>query len=49
MTGSTTVITVVLPVMSGPENSQNKRLLDMWMTYDDDDNDEIIMMINFSS
>jgi hypothetical protein len=36
-------------VTGGPENSQNKWLLDMWMTYDDDDDDEIIMMINFSS
>jgi hypothetical protein len=33
-------------VTSGPENSQNKWLLNMWMTYDDDD--EIILMINFS-
>jgi hypothetical protein len=42
-----TVITAVLTVTSGSENSQNKWLLDMWMTYDDDD--EIIMMINLSS
>jgi hypothetical protein len=42
-----TIITVVLTVTSGSENSQNKWLLDMWMTYDDDD--EIIMMINLSS
>jgi hypothetical protein len=42
-----TVITVVLTVTSGSKNSQNKWLLDMWMTYDDDD--EIIMMINLSS
>jgi hypothetical protein len=41
-----TVITAVLTVTSGPENSQNKWLLNMWMTYDDDD--EIILMINFS-
>jgi hypothetical protein len=41
-----TVITAVLTVMSSPKNSQNKWLLNMWMTYDDD---EIIMMINFSS
>jgi hypothetical protein len=41
-----TVITAVLMVTSGPENSQNKWLLDKWLTYDDDD--EIIMMINFS-
>jgi hypothetical protein len=40
------IITVVLTVMSGPKNSQNKWLLDKWLTYDDDD--EIIMMINFS-
>jgi hypothetical protein len=38
-----TVITVVLTVTSGPENSQNKWLLDIWMTYDDDD--EIILML----
>jgi hypothetical protein len=38
-----TVITAVLTVTSGPKNSQNN---DMWMTYDDDD--EIILMINFS-
>jgi hypothetical protein len=42
-----TVITAVLTVTSGLENSQNKWLLDMWMTYDDDD--EIKMMIIFSS
>jgi hypothetical protein len=41
-----TVITVVLTVMSGLENSQNKWLLDIWMTYDDDD--EIILMLNYS-
>jgi hypothetical protein len=41
-----TIITVVLTVTSGLKNSQNKWLLDMWMTYDDDD--EIILMINFS-
>jgi hypothetical protein len=40
-----TIITAMLTVTSGPENSQNKWLLDTWMTYDDD---EIIMMINFS-
>jgi hypothetical protein len=42
-----TVITVALMVTSGPENSQNKWLLDTWMTYDDDD--EIITLIKFSS
>jgi hypothetical protein len=41
-----TVITAVLTVTSGPENSQNKWLLDIWMTYDDDD--EIILMLNYS-
>jgi hypothetical protein len=41
-----TVITAVLTVTSGPENSQNKWLLDMWLTYDDDD--EVILMINYS-
>jgi hypothetical protein len=41
-----TIITAVLTVTSGPENSQNKWLLDRWMTYDYDD--EIIRMINFS-
>jgi hypothetical protein len=40
------VITAVLTVTSGPKNSRNKWLLDMWMTYNDDD--EIIMMIKFS-
>jgi hypothetical protein len=33
-------------VTSGPKNSQNKWLLDIWMTYDDDD--EIILMLNYS-
>jgi hypothetical protein len=42
-----TVITAVLMVRSGSENSQNKWLLGMWMTYDDDD--EVIMMVNFYS
>jgi hypothetical protein len=32
-----TVITAVLMVTSDPENSQNKWLLDMWITYDYDD------------
>jgi hypothetical protein len=41
-----TVITAVLTVTSGQENSQNKWLLDMWMTYDDDD--EIILILNYS-
>jgi hypothetical protein len=41
-----TVKTAVLTVTSGPKNSQNKWLLDMWMTYDDDD--EIILMLNDS-
>jgi hypothetical protein len=41
-----TVIIAVLTVTSDPENSQNKWLLDMWMTNDDDD--EIILIINFS-
>jgi hypothetical protein len=41
-----TVITVVPTVTSGPKNSQNKWLLDIWMTYDDDD--EIILMLNYS-
>jgi hypothetical protein len=41
-----TVITVVLTVKSGLENSQNKWLLDKWMTYDDDN--EIILMPNYS-
>jgi hypothetical protein len=41
-----TVITVVLAVTSGPENSQNKWLLDKRMTYNDDD--EFMMMINDS-
>jgi hypothetical protein len=41
-----TVITVVLMVTSGLENSQNKWLLDKRMTYNDDD--EIMMMINYS-
>jgi hypothetical protein len=41
-----TVKTAVLTVTSGPKNSQNKWLLDMWMTYDDDD--EIILMLNYS-
>jgi hypothetical protein len=41
-----TVITAVLTVTSGPENSQNKWLLDIWMIYDDDD-DEIILMLNY--
>jgi hypothetical protein len=41
-----TVITAVLTVTSGLENSQNKWLLDIWMTYDDDD--EIILMLNYS-
>jgi hypothetical protein len=40
-----TVITAVLAVTSGLENSQNKWLLDIWMTYDDD---EIILMLNYS-
>jgi hypothetical protein len=40
------VITAVLTVMSGPENSQNKCLLDIWMTYDDDH--ENILMLNYS-
>jgi hypothetical protein len=39
-----TVITAVLMVTSGPENSQNKWLLDSWMNCDDDD--EIIMMLS---
>jgi hypothetical protein len=42
-----TVITAMLTVTSGPENSQNKWLLDIWMIYDDDD-DEIILMLNYS-
>jgi hypothetical protein len=41
-----TVITAVLTVTSGPENSHNKWLLDKWMTYDY--GDEIITMNNFS-
>jgi hypothetical protein len=41
-----TVITAMLMVTSGPENSQNKWLLDIWMTYDDDD--ENILMLNYS-
>jgi hypothetical protein len=41
-----TVITAVLTVMSGLENSQNKWLLDKRMTYNDDD--KIMMMINYS-
>jgi hypothetical protein len=41
-----TVITAVLTVTSGPENSHNKCLLDIWMTYDDDN--EIILMVNYS-
>jgi hypothetical protein len=41
-----TIIIAVLTVTSGSENSQNKLLLYKWLTYDDDD--EIIMMINFS-
>jgi hypothetical protein len=41
-----TVITAVLTVTSDLKNSQNKWLLDMWMTYDDDD--EVILMINYS-
>jgi hypothetical protein len=41
-----TVITAVLTVTSGPENSQNKWLLDKRMTYNDDD--EIMMMSNYS-
>jgi hypothetical protein len=40
-----TVITAVLTVMSGLKNSQNKWLLDLWLTYDD----EILMLIKFSS
>jgi hypothetical protein len=42
-----TVITAMLTVTSGPENSQNKWLLDIWITYDDDN--EIILMLNYSS
>jgi hypothetical protein len=42
-----TVITVVLMVTSGSKNSQNKWLLDIWMTHDDDD-DEIILMLKYS-
>jgi hypothetical protein len=41
-----TVITAVLTVTSDPENSQNKWLLDIWMTHGDDD--EIIQMLNYS-
>jgi hypothetical protein len=41
-----TVITAVLTVTSGPKKLQNKWLLDMWITYNDDN--EFIMMINFS-
>jgi hypothetical protein len=41
-----TVITAVLTVTSGLENSQNKWLLDKRMTYNDDD--EIMMIINYS-
>jgi hypothetical protein len=41
-----TIITAVLTVTSGSENSQNKWLLDKRMTYNDDD--EIMMMINYS-
>jgi hypothetical protein len=39
-----TVITAVLTVMSGPENSQNKWLLVMLLTHGDDD--DVIMMFN---
>jgi hypothetical protein len=41
-----TVITAVLTVTSGLENSQNKCLFDIWMTYDDDN--VIILMLNYS-
>jgi hypothetical protein len=40
-----TVITAVLTITSGMENSQNKWLLDIWMI---DDDDEIILMLNYS-
>jgi hypothetical protein len=41
-----TVITAVLTVMSGPENSQNKWIFVMLLTHDDDD--DVIMMFNDS-
>jgi hypothetical protein len=40
-----TVITAVLTVTSCPENSQNKWLINIWITYDDDN--EIILMFNY--
>jgi hypothetical protein len=45
-----TVITVVLTVTSGPENSQNKWLPVMLLIHDDDDDDDddVIMMFNDS-
>jgi hypothetical protein len=43
-----TVITAVLTVTSGPENSQNKWMLVMLLTHDDDDDDDVIMMFNDS-
>jgi hypothetical protein len=45
-----TVITAVLTDTSGPENSQNKWLLDMWMNYDDDDEITLLLsLLNSSS
>jgi hypothetical protein len=41
-----TIITAMVTITSGPENLQNKWLLDIWMTYDNDY--EIILMLNYS-
>jgi hypothetical protein len=44
-----TVITAVLTDTSGPENSQNKWLLDTWMNYDDDDETTLMLSLLYSS